>query len=311
MAQAQENLLVGETFYLKSSYMEKLNKIMPPGMILRSVKRKSPSKTPKAPSKRPRKRYRTQKACIKLQKHSEWIDKNWGLQAGGEAARRCYQVLKNLKNHTLSGPFLQAVDPVAFNLPDYLEIIQDPVDLSLVERNLKLGIYQNSQEFAIDVRRIWLNAFTYNATNTEMFYITLELATYFERQFKELENLLFVPGEELQPMDRNKKDLDRYFSKPMSLQEKKLLASSLNKLNSSQLTTAYKVVIGKSGVPKSFQLNLNKLSTEILRKLEKYVKLQHQASMHGSRQRLVSPLKRCPSLPNKRQRNFYEEMEYY
>jgi hypothetical protein len=50
------------------------------------------------------------------------------------------------------------------------------MDLNQVERNLKAGKYSNSQEFATDIRRIWLNSFRYNAVGSDMFYMTLEMS---------------------------------------------------------------------------------------------------------------------------------------
>jgi len=296
-----------EIITLKTSYMEKVNKLMPPGVVLQHARDRSRSRSVPKSNKRPRKRQRAyQGDSVQLSETSKWIDKNWGLKVGGEAARRCYEIIKNLKKHSLSGPFLQPVDPVAFNLPDYLEIIQDPLDLSTVERNLKVGLYQNSQQFAVDIRRIWLNSFTYNASDTDMFYITLELATYFERQFSEVQNLEFLPGSELKTFEREQSDLEDYLSKPMPLSEKKVLAASLKKLNKSQLLKAYQLVTGKKNIPNSFQVNLSKLTTRKLRELEKFVKLTHQAALHGSRQRILAPYKRMmqyeEGLPEKAQK---------
>ena len=94
--------------------------------------------------------------------------------------------LQKLKRHQFAGPFLHPVDPVALNLPQYTEVVQVPMDLGLVEKNLKDGKYNNSQEFATDIRRIWLNSFSYNECESEMFYMTLEITHYFEQLFRPL-----------------------------------------------------------------------------------------------------------------------------
>jgi hypothetical protein len=55
--------------------------------------------------------------------------------------KKCYKILGLLKKHKYAGPFLEAVDPYALNIPDYFDIIKEPMDLSTVEKNLKEGIY--------------------------------------------------------------------------------------------------------------------------------------------------------------------------
>jgi len=73
-----------------------------------------------------------------------FTDRDAGLKSGGSAAQKWYTVLKKLKRHALVGPFLQPVDSVLLTLPDYLEVISDPMDLSSVEFNLRSGAYSNS-----------------------------------------------------------------------------------------------------------------------------------------------------------------------
>ena len=302
----------------------KLNKLLPSryklsGLPKKRAYSKDASYSVRDPLKKGRKKYKTrqkEKVCVK--QGSEWSDRDWGLKAGGEAAQKCYELLQNLKKHSLAGPFLQPVDPVALNLPDYLEVIMDPIDLSTIERNLKSGLYQNSQQFATDVRRIWLNSFTYNAAESDMFYITLEMATYFEKLFREYDSLLFVPGSETKKMSIDKSEYKDYMNKPMTLHEKRILAANLKKITPPQVKKIYKIVNGNKPFSKSFQINLSKLSVKCCRELEKYIKLSHQASLHANRQRNPSAIKRQyqadlqEGMPEKRSKgNYYEEMEYY
>lgn len=44
-----------------------------------------------------------------------------------------------IKRHKYSGPFLEPVDPDALGIPDYFDIIEEPMDLSTVEQKLKNG----------------------------------------------------------------------------------------------------------------------------------------------------------------------------
>ena len=283
------------------SCIGRLNTVLPPGFrfdpiiaVKKESKHVSAQKTLDS-EHRPRKRSRPwQKEQLPVSGFYESSDREWGLRIGGDPARLCYSILQNVKRHALSGPFIQPVDPVALNLPDYLEIIKDPMDLSTVERNLKAGVYGNSQQFANDMRRIWLNAFTYNAHESEMFYIALELATYFEKQFKEAENLVFGTDSPSLKLTRDKESLLDYLDRPMSLQEKRLLATNLRRLNSREHALAIgRLVFGQKKIlGPHFQFNIEKLPPRICRELEKYVKLTYQAACRANRQRNLAAFKR-------------------
>ena len=54
--------------------------------------------------------------------------------------KRCYHILSQLKRHPCAEPFLRPVDAVALNLPDYHDIVKEPMDLNTVERNLRSGL---------------------------------------------------------------------------------------------------------------------------------------------------------------------------
>lgn len=299
---------------MRMSHMIRINKMLPAGFKLEVQGNKKAPPPTLEQSRRARKRPRTrQKERLRV-KGSEWAEKDWGLKMGGEPARKCYEILQNLKKHSLAGPFLQPVDPVALNLPNYLEVIRDPIDLSTVERNLKAGVYSNSQQFAVDVRRIWLNSFTYNAVETDMFYITLELCTYFERQFKEVENMIFSPGPEIKFLQRDKEKLLDYMNSPMSQAEKRLLAANLRRLTFEQMIEVHQIVTnGKGSHPLSFKFNIDHLPARTCRDLEKYVKLTHQASLRGNRQRNLWRMQYVSEgeARKKRLSNYYDEMEYY
>lgn len=51
----------------------------------------------------------------------------------GGAFPECVRMIRQLLNHKYSGPFVEPVDPVALNIPDYLEVIKNPMDLSTIE----------------------------------------------------------------------------------------------------------------------------------------------------------------------------------
>ncbi|KAG1448985.1 hypothetical protein G6F55_010383 [Rhizopus delemar] len=70
------------------------------------------------------------------------------------------ETLTKLMKHPCAGPFLQPVDPVFFNIPDYFDIIKHPMDLSTIQT--KLNNYQSKEEFIADVELMLDNCYLYN-----------------------------------------------------------------------------------------------------------------------------------------------------
>ncbi|KAL3797258.1 hypothetical protein HJC23_004550 [Cyclotella cryptica] len=60
---------------------------------------------------------------------------------GSEAYNVCASILNHLKSHQKSAPFSTPVDPVALDIPDYFDVIKNPMDLSTVAKNLEEGKY--------------------------------------------------------------------------------------------------------------------------------------------------------------------------
>ncbi|ORX67093.1 Bromodomain-containing protein, partial [Linderina pennispora] len=74
----------------------------------------------------------------------------------------CTAMLRALKKHRDAGPFLKPVDVVALNIPDYVNIIKYPMDLSTIENKLKGRLYADTQGFTDDLRLMFNNAYIYN-----------------------------------------------------------------------------------------------------------------------------------------------------
>jgi hypothetical protein len=60
--------------------------------------------------------------------------------------------------------FLRPVDPVRDMCPDYLSVIKQPMDLSLIRK--KLGKYEQKGEFIADMELMFSNCTTYNKPGT-------------------------------------------------------------------------------------------------------------------------------------------------
>jgi hypothetical protein len=119
--------------YLNSQQIHKINLLLPPSV---SIEAKI--------TKRKRHGAGNRREPTTGKMRGSFIGRDIGLKSGGKAAMQCLKELQKLKRHSMSGPFLHQVDPVALSLPNYTDVVQDPMDINSVEKNLKSGKYSNS-----------------------------------------------------------------------------------------------------------------------------------------------------------------------
>lgn len=76
------------------------------------------------------------------------------------------------------GVFNTPVDPVALELPTYTTIVQHPMDLGTIKRNLAAGEYLELEDFVSDVRLVFENAMLFNP---ESHYIHVDAEVLLKR----------------------------------------------------------------------------------------------------------------------------------
>ena len=62
--------------------------------------------------------------------------------------------------------FLEPVDPIKLNIPDYPTIIKNPMDFGTIKSNLSSNKYQKMDEFIRDIHLVFDNCFLYNGENS-------------------------------------------------------------------------------------------------------------------------------------------------
>ena len=60
--------------------------------------------------------------------------------------------------------FHEPVDPSKYNIDDYFDIIKDPMDFGTVRRKLSHNVYENVNQFIIDMNLVFDNCVRYNGT---------------------------------------------------------------------------------------------------------------------------------------------------
>eukprot|EP00842_Homolaphlyctis_polyrhiza_P005041 jgi/Hompol1/5538/HPOL_004518-RA len=95
----------------------------------------------------------------------------------------CKRVLRNLSLHKSSIWFLNPVDPIAQNIPNYFDIIKHPMDFSTIKNKLDRGLFANVHEFIADISLVFSNACSFNPPDTQVHMDALVLAKKFEEDW--------------------------------------------------------------------------------------------------------------------------------
>ena len=114
-----------------------------------------------------------------------------------EMIRRCREVLMASKKHKYHKLFLQPVDPKKHGVPDYFDIIKNPMDMGTVKSKLDTKAYLNPDEFCADMRLIFSNALLYNGTASDAGVMTETVRQLFETAWlnSELEDYVAIENE--------------------------------------------------------------------------------------------------------------------
>ncbi|XP_011042437.1 PREDICTED: histone acetyltransferase GCN5-like isoform X2 [Populus euphratica] len=88
-------------------------------------------------------------------------------------------LLKSMHDHVDAWPFKEPVD--ARDVPDYYDIIKDPMDLKTMSKRVESEQYYVTLEmFIADVKRMCANARTYNSPDTIYYKCATRLEAYFQ-----------------------------------------------------------------------------------------------------------------------------------
>lgn len=92
-------------------------------------------------------------------------------------------LVKAVTEHVDAWPFKDPVD--AREVPDYYDIIKDPIDLKTISKRVESEQYYITLEmFASDMKRMFINARTYNSPDTIYFKCTNRLDSFFTNKFQ-------------------------------------------------------------------------------------------------------------------------------
>lgn len=100
---------------------------------------------------------------------------------------KCMDLVKEMSKIPDAIYFLEPVDHVKLNIPDYPTIITSPMDFRTIRENLEAGIYEGPEQFAEHMRLVFRNAITYNQFRDNPVNIAArDLNSRFEARFRTL-----------------------------------------------------------------------------------------------------------------------------
>ena len=109
---------------------------------------------------------------------------------------KCAELLKGLQSHQHGWVFNSPVDPVELGLPDYFEVIKNPMDLGTVKKRVDNGLYRSIREVEADINLTFDNAMLYNPEGSVVWSMAKELKDKFIADFDDLMKVLHAEEEE-------------------------------------------------------------------------------------------------------------------
>ncbi|XP_066480660.1 bromodomain testis-specific protein [Tiliqua scincoides] len=106
-----------------------------------------------------------------------------------EQLNYCNEILEEMfsKQHAAyAWPFYNPVEATALELENYHDIIKNPMDLGTIKKKMENYEYKDTQEFAADVRLMFMNCYRYNSPDHEVVAMARKLQDVFEMQFAKI-----------------------------------------------------------------------------------------------------------------------------
>jgi hypothetical protein len=101
--------------------------------------------------------------------------------------KKCAELLKEMSKHPHAIWFLEPVDHIKLNIPDYPLIVTQPMDFSTIRKRVEGNLYDTEHAFAEDMRLVFRNAINFNTARDNVVHIAArEMSSRFEDRFRVL-----------------------------------------------------------------------------------------------------------------------------
>jgi Bromodomain/TAZ zinc finger len=126
-----------------------------------------------------------------IQKHLESLNKRIVLSSR-TVTHKCRPIIQEIIEDQFGWVFRDAVDPVALGLPDYYDVIKNPMHLDLIRKKLENAIYSDMESFARDTRLVFENAILYNGESSEVGELAQIMLSRFDKLYNAVVHGTFV-----------------------------------------------------------------------------------------------------------------------
>ena len=106
-----------------------------------------------------------------------------------EIKSKLLKLISSIKKLKEAYEFLEPVDYIQYDIPDYFDVIKYPRDLSKIQYNLENNNYKTIQIFLNDVQLIWDNCYTYNPPKNYISKCAQICEKKFKKEFEKLFNV--------------------------------------------------------------------------------------------------------------------------
>lgn len=119
-----------------------------------------------------------------IREHSKNIHEGQ-IMTASQVKQICLPMVDEFLNRSYGYFFAVPVDPVALNIPDYPDIIKNPMDLGTIRKKLDTCGFRSMDEFASDMNLTFDNAMLYNPSHLEVHKYAKQSKKDFEVTYKQ------------------------------------------------------------------------------------------------------------------------------
>jgi hypothetical protein len=101
-------------------------------------------------------------------------------------SQKCLPMLRKLMDDQFGWVFRDPVDPDVLGLPDYFEVVKNPMHLSLIVQKLENGVYKDFKSIERDSKLVFENAILYNGVDSEVGEMAQTMIDRFDKEFEAL-----------------------------------------------------------------------------------------------------------------------------
>ena len=99
-------------------------------------------------------------------------------------AKKLLSLLWKVKDADL---FHKPVDPIELGLPNYFEVIKNPMDFSTIKKKLNNFCYSNFKEFCNDMNLVFDNCYLFNGKDSNVGNICTKIKSQYEKLYQQLD----------------------------------------------------------------------------------------------------------------------------